>query len=425
MLLTGYDERRRTCRPSESSARPRARGRTPRGRSRRRRRCATSGCCATWPIEAWPSTIAATRRTGAGRRIASRPARRTPRPSRRPSRPSRSAVAASLAAGERALVLGGDCTVGLGAVRALAATPGYGLLYLDMHSDMNTPESVRDGALDWMGVAHLLGLTTRCRRWCRPSRCCRSSSRSSASRSRRRRPWERQSDRRPRHRDDVGRGADRQSGPGGGGGAGGAAGRHASASRCTSTSTSIDFVDAPLSQNTGRNVGVPLASAFAALETLLADPRVATLTVTELNPLHGAEDGSTLQAFARAWRRRSRPGRRRRDARPRAMAESDAVQPAIAARSVTRSVRFARRHSPSHGVAITVSCRSHGPLGQWGAKSTHDGRPPRCRFGAWCETASPASSELELPTPREPTSSVHVTERCRHSARAVLRSGRW
>ena len=68
------------------------------------------------------------------------------------------AVAASLAAGERALVLGGDCTVGLGAVRALAATPGYGLLYLDMHGDMNTPESTRDGALDWMGVAHLLGL---------------------------------------------------------------------------------------------------------------------------------------------------------------------------------------------------------------------------------------------------------------------------
>src|SRR6478735_5186540 len=60
-------------------------------------------------------------------------------------------VAAALDAGEVALVLGGDCTVGLGAVRALAATPGYGLLYLDMHSDMNTPESTTDGALDWMG----------------------------------------------------------------------------------------------------------------------------------------------------------------------------------------------------------------------------------------------------------------------------------
>ncbi len=61
----------------------------------------------------------------------------------------------------------------------------------------------------------------------------------------------------------------------------------------------VDFVDAPLSQNTGRNVGVPLASALTALEALLADPRVATVTVTELNPLHGADDGSTLQEFAR------------------------------------------------------------------------------------------------------------------------------
>ena len=56
----------------------------------------------------------------------------------------------------------------------------------------------------------------------------------------------------------------------------------------------IDFVDAPLSQNTGRNVGVPMASALAALETLLADPRVATLTVTELNP--AARRGGRLDA---------------------------------------------------------------------------------------------------------------------------------
>jgi arginase len=60
----------------------------------------------------------------------------------------------------------------------------------------------------------------------------------------------------------------------------------------------IDFVDAPLSQNTGRNVGVTLAAATAALAEVLRDPRVAVVTVTELNPLHGAEDGSTLAAFA-------------------------------------------------------------------------------------------------------------------------------
>ena len=30
-------------------------------------------------------------------------------------------------------------------------------LYLDLHADLNVPESTLDGALDWMGVAHLLG----------------------------------------------------------------------------------------------------------------------------------------------------------------------------------------------------------------------------------------------------------------------------
>ena len=35
-------------------------------------------------------------------------------------------------------------------------TPG--LMYLDRHYDMNTPETTADGALDWMGMAHALAL---------------------------------------------------------------------------------------------------------------------------------------------------------------------------------------------------------------------------------------------------------------------------
>ena len=67
-------------------------------------------------------------------------------------------VRAALAAGERALVLGGDCTVGLGTVAGHLPDGGrMGLVYLDVHGDLNTPESVPDGALDWMGVAHMLG----------------------------------------------------------------------------------------------------------------------------------------------------------------------------------------------------------------------------------------------------------------------------
>ena len=59
----------------------------------------------------------------------------------------------------------------------------------------------------------------------------------------------------------------------------------------------IDFTDAPLSENTGRNQGLSFAQAFAALRVLIASDRLAALTITELNPDHGAEDGSTLARF--------------------------------------------------------------------------------------------------------------------------------
>jgi arginase len=65
-----------------------------------------------------------------------------------------------LARGDTALVLGGNCTITLGIAAALrrlgAGTPG--LLYVDRHYDLNTPESISDGALDWMGLAHALAL---------------------------------------------------------------------------------------------------------------------------------------------------------------------------------------------------------------------------------------------------------------------------
>ena len=68
-------------------------------------------------------------------------------------------VAAGLSDGSAVLVLGGDCTVELGTVAgASRETPDVGLVYIDHDTDMNTPLSVEDGALDWMGVAHLLGL---------------------------------------------------------------------------------------------------------------------------------------------------------------------------------------------------------------------------------------------------------------------------
>jgi arginase len=65
-----------------------------------------------------------------------------------------------LARGDTLLILGGNCTVALGAVAALrlvSADP-VGVLYVDRNYDINTPESTSDGALDWMGMAHALSL---------------------------------------------------------------------------------------------------------------------------------------------------------------------------------------------------------------------------------------------------------------------------
>lgn len=68
------------------------------------------------------------------------------------------AVADAYATGERPLVLGGDCTIELGTVAgALRDGAAVGLVYIDLDSDLNTP-ATGDGVLDWMGVAHLLGV---------------------------------------------------------------------------------------------------------------------------------------------------------------------------------------------------------------------------------------------------------------------------
>ena len=54
----------------------------------------------------------------------------------------------------------------------------------------------------------------------------------------------------------------------------------------------VDFLDAPLAENTDRQPGLPLAAAGAALRALLRDARVRAVTVTEFNPLHG-DDATT------------------------------------------------------------------------------------------------------------------------------------
>lgn len=61
--------------------------------------------------------------------------------------------------GSLPLVLGGDCTITLGVVSALAADePDVGLAYFDGDVDVSTPVTTESGILDAMGVAHMLAL---------------------------------------------------------------------------------------------------------------------------------------------------------------------------------------------------------------------------------------------------------------------------
>jgi arginase len=211
-------------------------------------------------------------------------------------------VAALIAAAEKPLVLGGDCTVGVGTVAGAVVAGGQrpGLLYFDLHADLNVPGSVADGALDWMGVAHMLGEPG-----CEPALASLAGRspmlaadqllflgfRADQSTASEREAIDRH------HLDVIGfeqvffePAASAQQA------------LHRLSSRCDRLLVHfdvdvIDFTDAPLSENTGRNVGLPLAKAFEVLHVLLADEHVVGLTVTEVNPDHGEPESATLRAF--------------------------------------------------------------------------------------------------------------------------------
>jgi arginase len=205
------------------------------------------------------------------------------------------------AATGRVLVLGGDCTVGVGTVAGLAlrgARPG--LVYFDRHADLNVPDSTIDGALDWMGVAHMLdvhGCTDGLaavggdRPLLEPARLA------YLGLGRISPPEQAVIDaRRPAVVALERAIADPR----------GAAGAALEAlDGCDELALHfdvdvLDFLETPLAENTDRAPGVPLAAAGAILATLLADPRAMALTITELNPHHGAEDGSTLRRLVGA-----------------------------------------------------------------------------------------------------------------------------
>jgi arginase len=204
------------------------------------------------------------------------------------------------------LVVGGDCTVELGTVAGFSSSGGsarvrLGLIYFDLHPDLNVPSSVIEGALDWMGVAHMLGLEDAAE---------------PLSRSGPRFPLLGDEDvfffsygpeqatgherRVIEHRGLNGIPVDEV-----------AADPEAAAVRALAQMEhrfdlllvhfdvdTVDFTDLPLSENTGRNQGLPFDTALRALAMLLGSSKLAAVTVTEFNPDHGDEDGSTAETLA-------------------------------------------------------------------------------------------------------------------------------
>jgi arginase len=209
-------------------------------------------------------------------------------------------VSGAAAAGHVPLVLGGDCTIELGTVLGMREQlPSLRLVYLDAHPDLNTPESVVDGALDWMGVAHLLGipgavpelsgLGPRSPILDAAELVLLASSRRTTEHERRV-IAERSIAVIPEERV--------------------AADPAAAAAEALELvgderflvhldTDVIDFAELPLAENTDRNMGLAFETVMRTLDGLLASPGLAALTISELNPHHGEPDGATVGTFAR------------------------------------------------------------------------------------------------------------------------------
>jgi arginase len=65
----------------------------------------------------------------------------------------------SVSVSRRSLSWAATAPSGIGTIAgARAAVGDVAVAYFDLHSDLNTPASARDGALDWMALAHMLAV---------------------------------------------------------------------------------------------------------------------------------------------------------------------------------------------------------------------------------------------------------------------------
>ena len=199
-------------------------------------------------------------------------------------------------------MLGGDCTIGIGTVAAhVGAGRRVGLVYLDTHADLNVPESVTEGALDWMGLAHMLGergaddelVAVGARvplldpeqvllfAW-GPEQATAFERAAIARRGLTVLPV-----------DEVA--ADPEGSA--------TRAREIMEQRCDCLLVHfdvdvIDFTDVPLSENWGRNEGLAFEQALRGLDVLVQSPRLAGLTITELNPDHAEEGAHGIERLA-------------------------------------------------------------------------------------------------------------------------------
>jgi arginase len=210
-------------------------------------------------------------------------------------------VADAASAGEFTLVLGGDCTVGIGTVVGHVVTAErVGLVYFDTHADLNVPSSVREGALDWMGMAHMLGETGA-----RPELASVGPRVPLLDASQvvlfawgpdQATEFEREVIQRRKLSvtpvdevaADPGRAADR---------ALAVLEEHCDRILVHFDVDVIDFTDVPLSENWGRNEGLAYDTTMRALRVLLASRRLAGLTITELNPDHAEQGAGSIDRF--------------------------------------------------------------------------------------------------------------------------------
>src|SRR5215218_5930976 len=207
-------------------------------------------------------------------------------------------VSEAQAEGRIPIVLGGDCTVELGTIAGLMGMSGsIGLVYVDLDADLQTPDTTTDGALDWMGVAHLVGATgarqelvslfpripalqgdevllfgTRNIEAPERERIEQYGitvihgdevTRDPLEAASRATKWSRRFDRVALHFDvDV-----------------------------------IDFEDFPIAEHVRRKEGIAFDIVLAAVDSLFAIPNLAAVTITEINPDHDP-DGTTISTFA-------------------------------------------------------------------------------------------------------------------------------